>query len=289
MIRPLIVFYRTKHEEAMQEPERTPLSTQQATEQPVEKPIGSTGQRKSHIEPSQLETAKQIARQLDEREPHVLWKIVKIVKALGETQTRALLTKTLEIEANGGMMVPDHSRRRTAGGVFFHLVSTTGQPMEGQTLKRAASQKSTPDQKPQQKAPSPSLPLHWQDRGAVLDELQAATALATAKITLRGKVSTYANKGTYTTAVLQSEKSPSLPRGLPERPESQTSYVVFIGSKQWKAIATTLTDPQDLLTLEGYPQMNLQTRAVNVFVTSVTSNKQQEAKRQAKKKEGQAP
>src|SRR5437879_13566617 len=85
-------------------------------------------------EPSQFEVASMIADQLGETEFRPKACIVQIVRALGRSQSKALLAKTLEIEASGGMMLPDNSRRRTAGGTFFYLVYTTGQPKEGRHL-----------------------------------------------------------------------------------------------------------------------------------------------------------
>jgi hypothetical protein len=94
-------------------------------------------------------------------------------------------------------------------------------------------------------------------------------------------------KGTYAAGVLQSEKSPSMPKGLPARPESKTTSVVSLGSKQCKTMAGTLTDPQDLLIIEGDPQINQETGAVAVFATCVTSKPLQAAKRERQKKESQ--
>ena len=56
--------------------------------------------------------------------------------ALGRTQARALLTETIRIEEQGGMMVPDGSRRRTPGGVYLYLVYTQGVPKPGRVLNR---------------------------------------------------------------------------------------------------------------------------------------------------------
>lgn len=268
----------------MHEPESGSVSSEPTTGQPTqEKPELSSRQQKERMLSPLLETAKQIAKQLDEKESHMLWHILKIVKALGETQAMTLVNQALEIEANGGMMVPDQSRRRTPGGIFFHLVSTIGQPLEGQRLKQTASQKRSRDQQP---SPCPTLPLQWEDRGTVLADLQ--TAPATATITLRGRISQIAVKGASVVGVLQSEENPSLPKGLPERPKSKTSYSIFMSAKQWKTIAPTLADSEGQLLLEGYPHINLQTRTIDVFVTKITPKKQQEPKMHDKKKEQNA-
>src|SRR5947207_14055784 len=77
-------------------------------------------------EPSPLEVATLIAEQLGETEEGARKQIGRIVWALGRTQARALLSRTLLIEEQGGMVLPDQSRRRTKGGVFFHLAYTQG-------------------------------------------------------------------------------------------------------------------------------------------------------------------
>lgn len=87
-------------------------------------------------EPSHAETAAMIADTLGETAPGTRQNIVRIVQALGRTQSHQLLAKALEIEENGGMMLPDNSRRRTVGGIFFHLAYTTGKPKPGKTLVR---------------------------------------------------------------------------------------------------------------------------------------------------------
>src|SRR5260370_8452332 len=78
--------------------------------------------------PSQAEVAAMIADELGETEESVRKKIVAIVYALGRRQSRQLLTHTLQIEEHGGEMLPDGSRRRTPGGIFFNPAYTIGPP-----------------------------------------------------------------------------------------------------------------------------------------------------------------
>lgn len=72
------------------------------------------------------EAERIIAEQLGETEPGPLQFLHKVVKKLGLEQALAFLQETQEIEAQGGLMLPDGSRRRTRGGVFFYLVRTKG-------------------------------------------------------------------------------------------------------------------------------------------------------------------
>jgi PHAX RNA-binding domain len=246
-------------------------------------------------EPSQQAVAAMIAKRLGETTTGARVQLKRIVQALGRTQARALLEETLRIEDNGGMLVPDGSRRRTPGGVFFYLASTVGQPKPGRTLMRRAA--SAPvDGRPQdlpqpakvEDQPSASLlpgaPFAWEMRSADIDEIvQTATGRATSvKITLVGTMGTCVDKGACVVGVMQhsGEKLPALPKGVPAPQAIQTSYVVYIGAKQWKTVAATVSDPEDALIVEGFPQIDTKTGTIAVYVSSVTSKKLQAAKRQ---------
>ncbi len=52
-----------------------------------------------------------------ERGPRAL--LARGVATLGEERARAFLAETLATEAAGGLLLPDGSRRRTPGGVFW--------------------------------------------------------------------------------------------------------------------------------------------------------------------------
>src|SRR6266571_7996214 len=98
---------------------------------------------KPERKPSQAEVAAMIADELGETEESVRKKIVAIVYALGRRQSRQLLTHALQIEEHGGEMLPDGSRRRTVGGIFFNLASTIGQPKRGRLPLRTKPKKQT--------------------------------------------------------------------------------------------------------------------------------------------------
>lgn len=239
-------------------------------------------------EPSQLETANSIADQLQEHDEAVRRQIQTIVYALGRTQARALLQETLNIEDQGGLMLPDQSRRRTPGGVFFHLVYTTGKPKEGRSLKRPQFKKPAkrPDSPPAQKterADQPVIPFNWEDRITAINTIGTEKGTATTvKITLIGKLGKHEDRGTCIVGVMQSgEKMPALPKGVPAPAPTKTNYVVYVGAKQWKGVAATADDPEDAFIIEGYPQIDTKTNAISVFATNITSKKLQAAKRQA--------
>ena len=87
-------------------------------------------------EPSHYQTVMLFADQLGETEEGPRKQLVRLVQALGRTQTRTLLENPLRIEEGSGLM-PDGSRRRTPGGVFFYLAYTISRPKEGKKLSRS--------------------------------------------------------------------------------------------------------------------------------------------------------
>jgi hypothetical protein len=67
------------------------------------------------------DTVSSIAKALGEVEEIPLTQIGGVVRVLGEDGSLSLLKETLEIEANGGQLLADGTRRRSPGGVFFQL------------------------------------------------------------------------------------------------------------------------------------------------------------------------
>lgn len=64
----------------------------------------------------------QFATELNETNPKAQDQIRGLLKEMGVDFVQTLVKETLEVEQNGGMLLPDGSRRRTTGGVFFFLV-----------------------------------------------------------------------------------------------------------------------------------------------------------------------
>ena len=221
------------------------------------------------------EVKQTIAEHLGETGPEPLQLLHKVVKKLGPEQSLAFLKETQEIEAQGGLLLPDGSRRRTPGGVFFYLVRTKA-PKSVRFLFW--------QQKQEQSAVSPQSPppaFTWADRIAVLDEIGVAKgATSTVKITVIGRPSKIIDRGTCVVTSLQSNKIPSLPKGVPTPPNAVTTYTLYIATKQWRHVADAMMDPEDALIVEGFPQLDAQTGSIAVFATNTTSKKLQQAQRQ---------
>jgi hypothetical protein len=103
----------------------------------------------------------------------------------------------------------------------------------------------------------------------------------TVKITLIGRPQQIADRGSYCALLMESQKIPALPKGLPVAdPTVKTRYVVGVAQKQWRKVSQALVDdPEDALIIEGYPQLNAKNLTVTVFCTGITTKALQRAQR----------
>jgi hypothetical protein len=221
-----------------------------------------------------------ITRQLQEKEPSARAQITMIVKRLGITEATAICEQALSIEAQGGMVLPDGSRRRTVGGVFFYLVKQ--QHPELFRWQRATKE-GEPGRTTRQTAPAPLSLMKWEERITALDEIGIEKGtITTVKITLIGRPGKIVSRGScIVTSMRAKQDVPSLPKGLPTPPAYQTTYTLYIAMKQWNKVAEAIRDPEDTLIVEGFPQLDPETSCIAVFATNTTTKKLQQAQRQA--------
>jgi len=245
-------------------------------------------------EPSQEEVAAMIADTLGETEEGARKSILHIVRAAGRTHARELLNMTLQAEAHGGVMVPDGSRRRTPGGVFFSLAYSIGKAKNGRPIQRPwnGAKKPRQEQAPVQaeaqapvKQPKPTpqpVPVFvWNDRLAAMKEaMQEKGSATTVKMTLIGRPGYVLDKQQFVVVTMEHAKTPALPKGLPTPPSTPTQYGVYIAAKQWSKVKEALADPEDALIVEGVPKIDMELGAIAVFTTNVTTKKLQMAKKQ---------
>ncbi len=98
------------------------------------------------------QAAMRIANALGEKESGPRAQVARVVRVLGIERAQALYEQTLAVETAGGMMLPDGSRRRTPGGVFFKLVRDNASKEERRAIfpwhslrgKRPAQQGESP-------------------------------------------------------------------------------------------------------------------------------------------------
>lgn len=256
-----------------------------------------TGSSESELrEPSQEEMAAIIAKTLGETEEGVCKSILHIIRSVGRTHARELLSMTLQTEEHGGLLLPDGSRRRTPGGVFFYLAYSIGKTKNGKPLqkpyntvkkpKREQTAQLPAEPKKQFKSPlpkpvpQPAPVLMWDDRIPVVKEAENEKGQANVKITVIGRPGKILDKGSCIVTVMESTKVPMLPKGLPTPASAPTKYVVYIASKQWKKVEEAIKDPEDTLIIEGFPKTDPEVSAIAVFATNVTTKKLQMAKKQ---------
>ncbi len=131
------------------------------------------------------ETAAAIAAQLGETAPGARATIWRTVRTLGPERTQAFVAQAQEIEANGGMLIPDGSRRRTLGGIFFYLVRTQVTDDEAMQINRAWrwhqwKQRQPIKPKATTAASAPLLlpPFVWDEAAPLIAELTAQAGVA---------------------------------------------------------------------------------------------------------------
>jgi PHAX RNA-binding domain len=226
----------------------------------------------------------QIADQLGESAAAPRAQLRRILQTLGPERTQAVVAQAFEIEASGGLLLPDGSRRRTLGGVFFRLVRDQVSEEE-----RLAIWPYPPRQqrKPQRKAPAQTTqppappPFQWEAADQVLTEISTHPGEATTvNGTLIGRPGEIVERQGVIILALKSTTAPSLPKGLPAPPEHPTNYLVFISQKQWKRVAEAITNPEDKLIIEGYPVSHPRFTGITVYAAQVTTSQLQAAKRQ---------
>lgn len=174
--------------------------------------------------------------------------IGKIIAVIGEDRARDFLRRALEVEAGGGLMIKNGKRRRTPGGVFFHLV-------RGGLTAKDRRQLWPQDYKKKPAVVKPE-PLTWEEATALVTEVIKSVGEAkTVKVTLVGRPQKVVSQKDCVVVSLKGKQPPSLPKGLPAVPEgSAITWAVFIANKQWNRVRDSLTrNSDDQLIVEGYP------------------------------------
>jgi hypothetical protein len=195
--------------------------------------------------------AASLAQILGETEPQPQQELATLRAVFGALGTWRLLQKTLALEARGGLLVRDGSRKRTRGGTFLFLARQWCSPQEqarifspGQGQAPASSRV----------APVPRrVPTLIE---ALRDVPQLHGEECRMKTTLIGRPDQIIKRDGYVVFKLTGALAPSLPKGLPKAPPTPVAWVVMAAQKQWGKVAESLIrDPQARAIIEGYPCM----------------------------------
>ncbi len=232
-------------------------------------------------------SAATVATQLGETEPEPVRHITQTLRILGEERVHALVAEARAVEAAGGMMLGDGSRRRTLGGVFFYLARRSMNRKDaarvfGASGRQNGSVRPTRTDGPAAGA-SAAPAFAWATFGAAATEaMSSAGEATTVKLTVIGRPGKIVERGDVALVAMRSEKAPSLPKGVPAPPSPRTDYMVLVGMKQWRKVAQALAaDPSDKLLIEGYPTVQPEFAGVTVYATSATTTGIQAGKRAA--------
>jgi RNA recognition motif len=149
--------------------------------------------------------------------------------------------------------------------------------------KPAVSEVKTKSEAKPKPASHPTTPpeFDWEQRQEILARVLAAPGTATtAKVTVVGRpgwVEPYGN--TVIVSLAHSLKPTGYPKGVPAPLDTPTTYVVFIGAKQWKKVAEAIENPEDVLIIEGQAMLDAALSSVLVFATNVNTKLLQQASR----------
>jgi PHAX RNA-binding domain len=241
--------------------------TAEASEQPAKL------HPKHWLPPHEWKAANEIADQLNETEKQARRQIIWIIKDMGLEFAQTVLQETLAIEAQGGMMLPDGSRRRTSGGVFFSLVRDRVPAKIRYQIFRPQKSKARPKASVK---PTPSTSTFaWDERqGIVAPLLEASGTATTVKAVLMGSPERIKHQADYVTFQLNlTTKMATFPRGVP-RPELPCStYTVYVASKQWKRVEEAAADKEDMLIIEGMCVYNPEIKGVALYATNISSKR----------------
>jgi hypothetical protein len=115
--------------------------------------------------------------------------------------------------------------------------------------------------------------------------LQQQGVLSAVKVTLIGRPGSIdsSHKDLIITAMSHAAKSSSLPKGVPQPPDSPTVYTVYISAKQWKKVEDSIADPEDALIIDGFCAFDETVGGMAVYATGVTSKLLESKKRQTQK------
>jgi hypothetical protein len=223
---------------------------------------------------------KELAGLLGETTTGPIKQIKRIIQYCGTDFARNLYKETEEIEAQGGMMVAKLERRRTKGGVFFHL---TRQKISDE-LHSVIFPQYKNNKRGNNKRPPLGIPLFkWKKRIAIIESLKADQGeIKSMKVTLSGRPGSIEKRPeVIITTMSYTVTVQNLPREIPRPPETPTLYTVYMSPKQWESIEESMADPADTLLIDGVCAFDPQTSSMAVFATTARSELS-EAKAKAK-------
>ena len=103
------------------------------------------------------------------------------------------------------------------------------------------------------------------------------------KVTVIGRPTSVVERGNTVILMLtHNSPLPAMPKGVPvPAVMPTTTYIVYVGVKQWRGVAAAMKDPEDVLIIEGTLTWDAEQQAIAVFTTKIASKLKQRAMRAA--------
>lgn len=101
------------------------------------------------------------------------------------------------------------------------------------------------------------------------------------KVTVIGRPTSVVERGNTVILMLtHNSPLPAMPKGVPvPAVMPTTTYIVYVGVKQWRGVAAAMKDPEDVLIIEGTLTWDAEQHAIAVFTTKIASKLKQRATR----------
>ncbi len=207
---------------------------------------------------------QQIAAALGETHHGPVAQIERLVRLLGVEWAQTVVRETLATQAQGGLTLPDGSRRRTVGGTFFYLARQRMTPEQAALVFPRTRQPQT--------QPVSRQPMDWGERlDAVREAGREKGKVMSVKIIVTGRpCSVVRREGTVVLALEDNHES-SLPKTVPTPPAEPTLYIVYVAARQWAAVEPALQNPNDVLIVQGTCAYDEAAQGIAVFAASVTT------------------
>ena len=196
---------------------------------------------------------------------------------------RDVLRDTEKVMALGGMLTLEGDRMRTKGGVFFYLARGR---MSDETRQIIFPPRTVRNKRKEDRASAGLPPFDWPKRKEVIQPLLAKLGeVETVRITLIGRPGEIeTRKELIVTTMTHNFSPPTLPRGVPDLPETPTIYTVYISARQWRKVEKeVLGSPDVKMVVEGICAFDPELETISVHALQITTRSGEPEKPAAKK------
>lgn len=207
-----------------------------------------------------------LAKRLKEQAKEPIRQIHLIVETCGVDFAQRYYEQTLAVEANGGLLIPDGSRRRTIGGVFFYLVREALSPEQTIDVFGKPYQKGALKRKQEQQRA-----LAWDRRFEVLEQIEQQGEVVEMRVTMIGYPRDIRHDGTTIITQMAYDANIdylNIPSGVPRVEFAPMVCTVYIAEKQWSKVEKQLANGH-MLRVMGLGSFDHETQTMALLATEI--------------------